>query len=167
MPLSFDKTFDKTKAINARWARFDITPAGAGAATKVSCRMIDIDAKVMTSVLKQPGTDDLLRAVDEVATEAEETFLLVDVEEIELIWTLLGGVNGFVKGTAIGYAQAPGTASTKVRHTYPEFACTVRRPDGAIRIGGADWSKTSLLITNISGSPIVPTIDQDAPDGSA
>lgn len=167
MPLSFDKTFDPTKTINARWARWDITPAGAGSATKISCKMFDIDAKVVTELLKQPGTDDLLRAVDEVAVEADESFLLVDVEEIETIWALLGAQNGFIKGTAVGYARKPGDLSTKVGLKWPSFACSVKRPDGTIRIGGREWSKSSLLITNLSGAPIVPTYDQDAPDGVA
>lgn len=165
MPVTFTKSFDKTKAVNARWARFDITPTG-GSVTKVSCKMFDLDAKLVTSILKQPGSDDLLRAVDEVATEADETFLLVDVEEIETVWTLLGGANGLVKGTAIGYVRDPRDETGKVKHKYSSFACSVKRPDGAIRIGGADWSKTSLLITNLSGSPIVPLIAQNAPDGS-
>lgn len=161
-------TFDPTKGINSRRQRFDFTPSG-GALVKISCKMIDPEQKLTTSVLKQPGSDDINRDVAEVAIDAEETITLVDVEEIETIITQLGGLNGLIQGTGTLYVKDPRDAAGKVKAIISgaagaAFACSIKRPDGAIRIGGQDWSKTSLLIRNLSGAKLVWTAAGDAPD---
>ncbi len=169
--LSLTSSFDKTKAVNARWARLDFTPTG-GSIVKISCKMIDPDSKLTTAVLSQPGTDDVISEVDEVEVSREETILLVDIEEIDIVIAQLGGLNGLKKGTALGYVRDPRDAtgaSGKVRYCISgaasaAFACSIRRPDGAVRIGGADWAKTSLLIRNLSGAKLVWTPAAAAPD---
>lgn len=166
---TFAKTFDKTKTAAVRWGRADITPTGAGSATKVSGKLFDPEAKLQTVMLKQPGSDDANRAVDEVLLDVDESITLVDVEEIDTIFTLLGGLNGFVKGTALVYLRDPRDAAGKVKYAISgaagaAFACSVKRPDGAIRMGGTDFSKTSLVITNLSGAPLVVTLAGDMPD---
>ena len=160
---SLTKTFDKTKTVAARWARVDFTPTG-GSVVKLSGKLLDVDAKITTAVLKQPGTDDLNHAVDEVAVEMDESVTLVDIEEIDAILSLLGGFNGFAKGAAVVYVKDPRDAAGKVKYTIPSFACSVKRPDSAIRMGGQDFSKSSLVFTNLSGAKLVPTIAGDAPD---
>lgn len=172
--LTLTPSFDKTKAVKAAWGRFDFTPAG-GALVKISCKMIDPDFKEETSILKQPGADDLLHDVDEVPVSIEETITLVDIEEIDAVIALLGGLGGLVKGTGIGYVRDPRDvtgAAGKVRYSISgaagaAFACSIRRPDGAVRMGGADWSKTSLLIRNLSGAKLVWTPAAAAPDVGA
>ena len=166
--IQLTPTFDPTKAIHSRRQRFDFTPAN-GSLVKISCKMIDLESKLTTSVLKQPGLDDILRDVAEVAVENEETITLVDVEEIDTIMTALGGVNGLVQGTGILYVKDPRDATGQVKFTLSAaagaaFACSIRRPDGAVRIGGVDWSKTSLLIRNLSGAKLVKTNAATAPD---
>lgn len=160
---TLNKTFDKTKAVAARWGRIDFTPTG-GAVVKLSGKLLDIDAKLATSVLKQPGADDLNHAVEEVAVEIDESITLVDIEEIDAMLALLGGFNGLVKGSAVVYVRDPRDAAGKVKYLIPAFYCSVKRPDGAIRLGGTDWSKTSLVFTNLSGTKLTPTIAGDAPD---
>lgn len=169
--LTLTGSFDKTKAVHARWARLDFTPTG-GSVVKISCKLLDPDSKLTTSVLKQPGSDDIIRDVEEVALEAEETITLVDIEEIDVVIAALGGLNGLAKGTALGYVRDPRDvtgASGKVRFVISgasgaAFACSLRRPDGAVRMGGADWSKTSLMIRNLSGAKLVWTSAGAAPD---
>ncbi len=170
--LTLTNSFDKTKAVNARFARLDFTPAAGGGVVKISCKMIDPDSKLTTSVLKQPGADDIIREVDEVAVESEETLTLVDIEEIDTVITALGGLNGLVKGTALAYVRDPRDvtgASGKVRYCISgtggaAFACSLRRPDGAVRMGGNDWAKTSLLVRNLSGAKLSFTAAAPAPD---
>lgn len=160
MPLT--KSFDKTKTVAARWARIDFTPAG-GSAVKISGKLLDVDAKIATTMLKQPAGDDLNHAVDEVATEIDESVTLVDIEEIDVILGLLGGFTGFVKGAAVVYVRDPRDAAGKVKYLIPSFACSCKKPDGAIRMGGQDFSKSSLVFTNLSGAKLVPTIAGDEP----
>ncbi len=172
--LTLTPSFDKTKTVNARWARLDFTPAG-GSVVKISCKMLDPDSKLTTSVLKQIGADDLLHDAEEVAVEVEETLTLVDIEEIDVVLAALGGLNGLVKGTALGYVRDPRDvlgAAGKVRYSISgaagaAFACSLRRPDGAVRMGGTDWSKTSLMIRNLSGAKLVWTPAAAAPDVGA
>lgn len=155
---TFTTTFDPTKAVNSRRQRLDFTPTG-GSLTKIACRMIDVDGKLTTSILKQPGSDDINREVAEVATDAEETITLVDVDEIETVVAALSGLNGLVLGTAKIYIKDPrdATGVSKASITgaaAAAFACSVKRPDGAIRIGNTDWSKTSLVVRNLSGTKL-------------
>lgn len=170
--LSLTHTFDKNKTVNARWARIDFTPT-SGSVVKLSCKLLDPESKLTTAILKQPSAiDDVITEVDEVEVEREETLTLVDIEEIDTVIAALGGMNGLVKGTALGYVRDPRDArgaSGKVRYAISgpsssAFACSLRRPDGAVRMGGNDWSKTSLLLRNLSGSKLVWTATAAAPD---
>jgi hypothetical protein len=165
---TFAKTFEKTKTAAIRWGRFDFTPAG-GAITKISCKLFDPEAKLQTVLLKQPGADDANHAVDEVLLEFDETITLVDIEEIDSVFALLGGLNGLVKGTGKIYLRDPRDAASKVKYALTAaagaaFDCSVKRPDGAIRMGGTEFSKTSLVITNLSGAKLVATVAGDMPD---
>lgn len=162
------KTFDKTKTAAIRWGRLDFTPTG-GAVTKISCKLFDVESKISTVMLKQPGSDDLNHAVDEIAIEQDESITLVDIEEIDAILALLGGLNGFVKGAAKLYLRDPRDAAGKVKYVITgaaaaAFYCSIKRPDGAIRMGGSDFSKTSLVLTNLSGERLVPAVAGDMPD---
>ncbi len=169
--LTLTPSFDKTKTVNARWARFDFTAAG-GALVAISCKMIDFDSKLETAVLKQPGADDLIHDADEVEVGVEETITLVDIEEIDLVLTALGGLNGLKKGVGKAYVRDPRDAkgaAGKVRYLVSatgsaDFACSLRRPDGAVRMGGADFSKTSLTVRNLSGAKLLWTANAAAPD---
>ncbi len=169
MSVALNKTFDPTKTVNSRFQRTDFTPAG-GSVIKISSKMIDMESKLTTAVLKQPGSDDIVRDVDEVAVEAEETITLVDVEEIEVVIAALGGLNGLVKGTAKHYIKDPRDASAAVVKfslsgaSGAAYACSIKRPDAAIRIGGNDYSKTSLVIRNLSGAKLVKNDTPAAPD---
>lgn len=172
MPLTLDKSFDPTKTITSRYQRTDFIPSG-GSVVKISSKMIDVDSRLITALLKQPAGGDINRDVAEVAIEAEETVLLVDVEEIEAIWTALGGINGLVLGTAKHYVKDPRDASAAVCKlsitgaAAAAYSCSIKRPDGAVRIGGQDFSKTSLLVRNLSGAALVVNLDPASPDGSA
>ena len=156
------KSFDPSKAVNARWSRVDFTPTG-GSVVKISCKLLDPDSKLTTQILKQPGADDLNRDVAEVATEAEDTFALVDIEEIDTILSALGGLNGLKQGAAVLYVKDPRDAAGKVRYTVTLSACSLRRNDGAMRIGG-DWSKTTLLLRSLTGDKLTWTVAGNAPD---
>lgn len=162
MPNVLTKFFDKTKTVNARWSRVDFTPAG-GSVVKISCKLLDPDSKLTTQILKQPGTDDLNRDVDEVATEAEDTIGLVDIEEIDTVLATLGGLNGLVKGAAVVYVKDPRDAAGKVKYSVAITSCSLRRNDGAMRIGG-DWSKTTLLLRSLTGDKLTWTVAPNAPD---
>jgi hypothetical protein len=172
MPLTLTSTFDPTKTVNSRRQRVDFTPTG-GSIVKISCKVLDVDSKLTTSILKQPGTDDLIRDVAEVAVEAEETITLVDIEEIDAVLSALTGLNGLVLGVAKAYVKDPRDASAAVvRYSITgaagaTFACSLRRPDGAVKFGGNDYSKTSLLLRNLSGAKLVFNIGAASPDGSA
>ena len=170
--LTLTPSFDKTKTVNARWARIDFTPTG-GSVIKISCKLLDPDSKLTTAILKQPSAvDDIISEVDEVEVEREETITLVDIEEIDVVIAALGGLNGLAKGTALGYVRDPRDvhgAAGKVRYAISgpssaAFACSLRRPDGAVRMGGNDWSKTSLLLRNLCGAKLVWTSAATAPD---
>src|SRR5262245_59369402 len=104
MALELTPSFDKAKTINSRRQRFDFTPTG-GSVVKISCKMMDVDQKLTTQTLKQPGSDDINREVEEVAIDAEDTITLVDIEEIDTIITQLSGLNALVKGTGKGYIK--------------------------------------------------------------
>lgn len=165
---TFAKTFDKTKTAAIRWGRLDITPAG-GAITKISGKLFDPESKLQTVMLKQPGADDANHAVAEVLLEVDESITMVDVEEIDTIFTLLGGLNGLILGTGKVYLRDPRDAASKVKYALTAaagaaFDCSVKRPDGAIRMGGTDWSKTSIVITNLSGAKLVVSVAGDMPD---
>lgn len=162
MSTVLTKSFDKTKTVNARWSRIDFTPTG-GSAVKISCKLLDPESKLTTQILKQPGSDDLNRDVDEVATESEETFALVDIEEIDLVLATLGGLNGLKKGAAVVYVKDPRDATGKVKYSVTLSACSLRRNDGAVRMGG-DWSKTTLLLRSLTGAPLAWVIAPNAPD---
>ena len=169
-------TFDPTLAVNSRRQRCDFTPAG-GAVVKISCSKIQPDPKLSTSVLKQPAADNVNREVDEVPTDAEETITLVDVSELDKVFAALGGMNGLVKGTALLYVADPRDAAGKVRviigvdgaapNTPTAFACSIKKPDGAVDIGGTDWSKVSLTVRNLSGKKLQWFPAQSAPDVGA
>ena len=165
---SLTASFDPTKAVNSRRQRLDFTPTG-GSVVKISAKMIDVDRKLSTAVLKQPGNDDINHDVAEVAVDSEETIVLVDVEELDVIIAALGGLNGLVAGAALAYVKAPRDATGVTRATISgaagaAFACSIKRPDGPIRIGGADWSKTSLIVRNLSGAKLVWTVAGASPD---
>ena len=163
MPNLLTKSFDTTKTVNARWTRVDFTPTG-GSVVKLSCKLLDPDSKLTTQILKQPsGTDDINRDVDEVATGSEDTFALVDIEEIDTVLTTLGGLNGLVKGAAVIYVKDPRDAAGKVKYSVAIASCSLRRNDGAMRIGG-DWSKTTLLLRSLTGDKLTWTIAPNAPD---
>jgi hypothetical protein len=169
MPV-LTSTFDATKRVGSRRQRVDFTAIGAGAATKISSRMLDIEGKLTTQTFKAPSaTDDVNRDVTEFAVEAEDIITLVDVEEIDTVITALGGLNELKMGTALIYITDPRDSSGKVRATLSgaagaAFACSLKRADGAIRIGGQEWSKTSLVLRNLSGAKLVWTADGAAPD---
>jgi hypothetical protein len=155
--------FDKTKTVKGAYARIDFTPAG-GVLTKLSCKIIDADGKLTTVMLKEPGADGILRNVDDVPVEATEKLTAVDVEEIDSILTIMGGITGHLKGTATAYIRDPRDADGVVKYKTNTFACSVKRADGAIRMGGADFSKTSLDFENLSGAKITFTTAAVAPD---
>lgn len=161
-------TFAPAKTISSQRQRFDFTPNG-GSVVQISCKMIDVEKKMATTVLQQPGADDVNRDVAEVIVSSESTITLVDIEEIEVVTDLLGGVNGLVFGTGIAYVKDPrdttGTVKASITNqTGTAFDCSVRRPDAAIRIGGKDFSKTSLLIRNLSGADLKWNKAATAPD---
>lgn len=165
---SLTKSFDKTKTAAIRWGRLDFTPAG-GALVKISGKIFEPDSKVQTVMLKQPGADDALHPVDEVLLEVEESIVVADIEEIDTVLSVLGGLNGLVKGTAKIYLRDPRDAADKTKYLLSgaagaAFDCSVKRPDGAIRMGGTDFSKTSLVVTNLSGARLVATVAAAAPD---
>ena len=160
---TFTPSFDKTKTLKGAWGRIDFTPTG-GALTKISCKMFDPDGKLSTVLLKQPDAAGILRDVDDVPLEASETVTAVDLEEIDVMLALLGGLTGHLKGTATLYLRDPRDAAGKVAYKTNTFACSVKRPDGALRIGGADFSKTSIIFTNLSGAMITWSRAADAPD---
>jgi hypothetical protein len=166
---SLTKTFDKTKTAAATWGRLDITPAG-GALTKISCKVIKLDAKVQTIMLKQPDAAAVLRAVDEVPIEAEESIILTDIEEIDLVLAALGGsATGFIKGTAKLYIRSPLDAAGVVRYVLTKaaaaaFECSLKRVDGSMDLAGGDFTKNSLVCTNLSGEALVWDDAAAAPD---
>lgn len=169
MSVALTATFDPTKTVNSRRQRVDFTPTG-GTVVKISCKALDVESKLTTSILKQPGTDDLIRDVAEVAIEAEETLTIVDIEEIDAVLDALTGLNGLVQGTAKAYVKDPRDASAAVvRYSITgaagaAFACSLRRPDGAVKFGGTDFSKTSLILRNLSGAKLMFNKAAAAPD---
>lgn len=165
---TFAKTFDKTKTAAIRWGRLDFTPTG-GAVVKISCKLFDLESKLQTVMLKQPGSDDVNHAVDEIALEQDESVTLVDIEELDTVLAQLGGLNGLVKGTALIYVRDPRDAAGKVKYTLSKaagaaFDCSIKRPDGAVRLGGTEFSKSSLVVTNLSGEKLVATVAGNMPD---
>lgn len=163
-------SFDETKGAAVRRQRWDFTPSG-GSVVKISCRMSDVENKIASEVFSYPGaTDDIVRDIGEVQTKSEETITLVDVLEIDTVFTLLGGLNGLVQGTALGYIKSPRDATDKVRTISgaagAAFAATIRRPDGPVRLGAnpIDYAKVSLVLRNVSGAKLVWTASVDMPD---
>lgn len=167
--LVLTKSFDPTKTVNARWSRADFTPAG-GAVVKISGKLFDPDSTLETAILEQPGADDLNREVAEVAIGAKDTVTLTDIEEIDIVIATLGGLNGLVLGAVDFYVKDPRDAvgaAGKVKYKVSFTSCSVRRPDGPVRMGGKDYSKTSLLFRNLSGVKPVWTVAAAAPDSVA
>lgn len=166
---SISHTFDKTKTVAGTWGRLDITPAG-GALTKISCKMFKFDGKLQTIVLKEPDTASVLRAVDEVPIEAEESLLLTDIEEVDVVLALLGAsATGFIKGTAKGYIRDPRDAAAAVRFALTgaagaAFACSVKRVDGTMDLASGAFAKNSLIVNNLSGAALVWGAAAVAPD---
>jgi|GEM_PF-5792057 len=118
MPTTLTSNFDKTKTVAARWARVDFTPTG-GSVVKISCKLIDPESKLQTTILKNPGLDHLNHAVEEVATEMDESVTLVDIEEIDTVISLLGGLNGLVKGACDVWVRDPRDATSKAKYKFP------------------------------------------------
>jgi hypothetical protein len=173
MAVVLTSTFDATKTVASRRQRVDFTPVGGGSVVKISCRLMDIDPKLTTQTFKHPSaTDDTNRDVAEIEIEAEDTITAVDVQEIDTIADALGGLNGLVLGTAMIYITDPRDATGKVRAIVAggtkaapvAFSCSLRKPDGAIRIGGTEFAKSSLLIRNLSGAKLVWAPGAAAPD---
>lgn len=169
-------TFDQAKTVVSKRQRIDVTPAGGGAAVKISCRLLDIDPKLTSQAFKYPSaTDDTNRDFAEIEIDAEETITAVDIGEIDLVADALGGLNGLVYGTALIYITDPRDAAGKVRAVIAggtkaapvPFNCSLRKPDGAIRIGGTEHAKASLLIRNLSGAKLVWAPAAAAPDADA
>ena len=158
-------SFDKTKTLKGAWGRVDFTPQGAGL-VQLSCKLFEPGSKLTTAALSQPDAGGMMHAVDDVPVEAEETMTAVDIEEIDAMLNLLVGLGGHLHGVATLYLRDPRDAAGTVRLQTNTFDCTVRRPDGPIRIGGADFSKTSLVFTSLSGAPITWLPDADAPDAT-
>lgn len=168
MSLTLLPTFDATKTVTSRRQRFDFTPA-SGTAVKISCKSIDLGGKLTTAILKQPGADDINRDVAEVPLDAEDLITLKDIEEIDVVLTLLGGLNALKVGTGIAYVKDPRDATSVVKYSVTgpagaAFACTIKRPDDALTMGGADFSKTSLIVRNISGHALAVNSAAAAPD---
>ncbi|MBL9187926.1 MAG: hypothetical protein JNK23_10635 [Opitutaceae bacterium] len=160
MPLT--KTFDPTKTAHIRWARFDFTPT-SGSLVSISAKVVDLESKVTTAVLKQPGAGELNRNVDEVTLEVEESFTLVDLEEIDVVLSVLGGLSGIKKGAGILWLKDPRDAAGKVKYKISLTACSVKRTDGAIKFGGGEWAKSGLVVTNLSGTELTPEIAANEP----
>lgn len=160
---TFTPSFDKTKTVKGAFGRIDFTPAG-GALIALSCKIFDADGKLTTLMLKQPDAAGVLRPVDDVPLEAEESLVAIDVEEIDEVFAILGGLTGHKKGTATFYLRDPRDAAGVVRYKTNSFACSVKRVDGAMKLGGVDFSKSSLMFLNLSGAIITWTSAAVAPD---
>jgi len=161
MPLA--STFDKTKTAKPIRSLIVFDPEGAAVAVSISCKILDVDSKLTTVMLKQPGPDDLNHSVDEIGTDVDESMTLVDIEEIDLLITTLGGMQGIVKGSAQVYVRDPRDAASKVKYHIPITYCSLKRADGAVRFGGGEFSKVSLILTNLQGSKLVPAIAANEP----
>jgi hypothetical protein len=169
MAIVLSSTFDPTKGIVSKRQRADFTPSG-GSVVKISCRMIDVEGKLTTQAFKAPSSsDDINRDVAELAIEAEDLITLVDVQEIDTVLATLGGLNDLKMGTVLVYIADPRDATGEVRAIISgaagaAFACSLKRADAAIRIGGNEFSKTSLILRNLSGAKLVWSAAGDAPD---
>lgn len=109
-----------------------------------------------------PGTDNILRPNRESQKSSEEAFI-IDMRELKLVLSLLGGLNKLRKGgTAQLWIYDPDDVAGKVKIKTNAFACSLKREGGSIDFGADDFAMTKVRITNLSGADVVLTIDGDA-----
>ena len=169
-PILTPSFASNTTLISAR-KRLDFTADTTGAtAVKIACVEINPETKITDVQLKVPSADDVLRPIAHVTTEKADTITLIDVTDFDTTVALLGGCNNLVIGTAIAYIKDPRDAAGTVKYSITAqdgtspFVCSITRASGAVKINGKDFTKTSLVITNLSGADLKWNKAAVAPD---
>lgn len=130
-PVKPTTAFDATKIARLVKAFAVFTPTG-GAAVTIVGKVVDLDGKTTVIDRKIPDSAGINRADSHFATEAEESVTLTDIEEIDTILTLIGGLTGLPRGSVQFFLIDPRDAANTVRYLSDAFACAVQR-DGTIK----------------------------------
>lgn len=137
------QAFDATKTVFARKSFAVFTPTG-GSATTVVGKIIDADGKTTIVDRKIPDAAGINRADIHFASEAEESVTFVDIEEIDVVLAIMGGLTGMVRGSVQVFVVDPRDAANKVRYFSDAFPCALMR-DGAVKMGDGNPAKNPAL----------------------
>jgi len=152
-------SFDPTKTAYIGKSKAVFTPTG-GAAVNIIGKLVDCDFKTDIVERKVPDANGVLRADRIVGKDAQEHFIFADLEEVDQVLTIMGGLTGVKKGTVQLFAKDPDDAVNTVKYLTDVFACTVI-VKGPTKLGGGDFSKMSLVFMSTKGSAV--TITTNAP----
>jgi hypothetical protein len=117
--------------------------AAAGAVVNFVGKVFEADGKTTVIDRKIPDANGINRADIHFATEADENYLMTDIEEIDTILAFLSGLTGQVRGTVQFFLRDPRDAAGYVRLLSEAFASSVIR-DGSIK-GDNTVSKNPTL----------------------
>ena len=135
--------FDKTKAAFIRKTYAVFTPAGGGGAVTIVGKVSELDTKLTVVPLKQPDIKGVLRTVRNAPSEAEEAYIISDLEDIDSVISLLGSLTEMKTGTVQFFLVDPSDVAGKVRYLSDDFPCSVMR-EGSIK-SGSEWLKNPTL----------------------
>lgn len=142
MPVLPTTAFDKTKAAFIRKSYAVFTPTGLSAITIVG-KVSDIMGDLTVVDLKQPDAKGVNRPVRHAPSEAVESVVIKDLEDIDTVLSTLGGLTEMKVGKVQFFWVDPSDAAGKVRLMSDEFDCACVR-GGTITTGG-EWLKNPEL----------------------
>jgi hypothetical protein len=137
------QAFDATKTVFARKSFAVFTPTG-GAAVTIVGKIIEPDGKTTIVDRKIPDAAGINRADIHFASEAEESVSFTDIEEIDSVLALLGGLTGLVRGSVQIFVVDPRDLANKVRFLSDAFPCALTR-EGALKFGDGNVAKNPTL----------------------
>jgi hypothetical protein len=126
--------FDITKAANIRKCFAVFTPTGGIAVTIVG-KIAKLHGETTVLERKIPDASGINRPDFHAPLEGDESVEFSDIEEVDTILTLIGGLTGLPRGSVQIFLRDPRDAVNTVRYLSDAFACAVQR-GGDIQGGG-------------------------------
>lgn len=137
-------TFQLSATLGGSAALFTADGTGfVGRITPLIGKIANYDQAIETVRREVPGADNLLRADRIVAVRQTESFKF-ELEEINRLADLFGGLSGIKQGTVQLWIVDPEDAASKVAIKTNAFACTATL-EGGINFTANEFSKATIM----------------------